>query len=76
MQLATTSPGTLTTPNPLSCHHMKQRYFWTLILGGLGLLGLLGAPKTPLGFAGVFLAVSILVCVGTAVDALRFQRKK
>lgn len=55
---------------------MKQRYFWTLILGGLGLLGLLGAPKTPLGFAGVFLAVSILVCVGTAVDALRFQRKK
>ena len=55
---------------------MKERYFWTLILGGLGLLGSLGAPKTPLGFAGDFLAVSILMCVGTAIDALRFQRKK
>ncbi len=55
---------------------MKERYFWTLLLGGLGLLGSIGAPKTPLGFAGVFLAVSILACVGSAVDALRFQRKK
>ena len=70
------SSETLAIPNPLSCHLMKQRYFWTIILGGLGLLGSLGAPKTPLGFAGVFLAVSILVCVGTAVDALRFQRRK
>lgn len=55
---------------------MKERYFWTFILASAGLLGALGAPKTPLGFAGVFLAVSILMCVGTAIDALRFQRKK
>ena len=75
-QLATISPETIAIPNPLSCHLMKQRYLWTLILGGLGLLGSLGAPKTPLGFAGDFLAISILMCVGTAVDALRFQRKK
>jgi hypothetical protein len=55
---------------------MKQRYFWTFSLASAGLLGALGAPRTPLGFAGVFLAVSILACVGSAVDALRFQRKK
>ena len=45
-------------------------------MGGLGLSGSLGAPRTPLGFAGVFLTVSVLMCVGTAIDALRFQRKK
>ena len=38
--------------------------------------GLVHSHIDPLGFAGVFLAVSILMCAGTAIDALRFQRKK